>query len=300
MNGHLDEEDFAAFLDRRLSPAERERAEWHLAECSACRQELVEIGRILHLKPWRRSASETGTVWPFWLRFRFILQPAAFFLVFALLGYMLIFRSSTPFKESPHESTSPIAISAPRAEMKAQPAQPGKEKMPEDKMRERSTPAHVSEMQKLEAALPEDPQTGFSDQDAVGETAAGGVVSQSKAAAPIGMQDGKKGPAVSQQSQQQLQLSEAHEFAAKPDWISITGDLRVEELLDPTPLDLPAISNAECTFSVCVGPAGRISEYTIITPCDSKLELVLPQIVSRLVFKSADKPERRAVIVIRR
>ena len=41
--GHLRDVEMAAYLDRRLTGADRERAEAHLAECAECRQEMIAV-----------------------------------------------------------------------------------------------------------------------------------------------------------------------------------------------------------------------------------------------------------------
>lgn len=55
MNTHLTAELVAAYLDRGMSAVERETVEAHLADCGACRQELVEVARLRRASPqWRR------------------------------------------------------------------------------------------------------------------------------------------------------------------------------------------------------------------------------------------------------
>lgn len=44
---HMNELEIAAYLDRRLAPADRERVESHLAGCPECRDELVETRKLL-------------------------------------------------------------------------------------------------------------------------------------------------------------------------------------------------------------------------------------------------------------
>lgn len=45
--GHMNEFEVAAYLDRRLPAPDRDRLERHLAGCEDCRQEVSEIHRIL-------------------------------------------------------------------------------------------------------------------------------------------------------------------------------------------------------------------------------------------------------------
>lgn len=52
---HLAAEDVAAFLDRRLTTAERVGVEEHLADCSQCRGEVAAVRRLVNEKPTRRS-----------------------------------------------------------------------------------------------------------------------------------------------------------------------------------------------------------------------------------------------------
>jgi hypothetical protein len=49
--GHPESEEVAAYLDRTLALADRARVEAHLAECAECRQELVEVSRLLESAP---------------------------------------------------------------------------------------------------------------------------------------------------------------------------------------------------------------------------------------------------------
>ena len=44
---HLRDGELAAFVDGRLSPAERRRVEAHIDVCDPCRAELVEVGRAV-------------------------------------------------------------------------------------------------------------------------------------------------------------------------------------------------------------------------------------------------------------
>lgn len=45
--GHMNEFEMAAYVDRRLGPADRERVEGHLAECANCRHEVLEVRGML-------------------------------------------------------------------------------------------------------------------------------------------------------------------------------------------------------------------------------------------------------------
>ena len=49
---HLSPADVAAYVDGVLPPSERSRVEGHLADCDACRSELVAVARLL--RPQRR------------------------------------------------------------------------------------------------------------------------------------------------------------------------------------------------------------------------------------------------------
>lgn len=44
---HLRDDELAAFLDGRLSTAERSRVEAHIDICNTCRAELVDVGRAV-------------------------------------------------------------------------------------------------------------------------------------------------------------------------------------------------------------------------------------------------------------
>ena len=52
---HLTAEDVAAFLDRRMTAAERAGAEAHLADCRECRAEIADVRRLVSATPARRS-----------------------------------------------------------------------------------------------------------------------------------------------------------------------------------------------------------------------------------------------------
>jgi hypothetical protein len=45
---HMRDVEVAAYLDRRLSGPDRERAEAHLADCAECRREVQEVHRLLN------------------------------------------------------------------------------------------------------------------------------------------------------------------------------------------------------------------------------------------------------------
>lgn len=51
---HLTAEDVAAFLDRRMSAADRTGVEAHLADCPRCRGEIAAVQRLLIARPVRR------------------------------------------------------------------------------------------------------------------------------------------------------------------------------------------------------------------------------------------------------
>ena len=52
---HSSASDISAYLDRTLSAGDRTRVEAHLADCSECRQEVVELSRLLRSRPARHS-----------------------------------------------------------------------------------------------------------------------------------------------------------------------------------------------------------------------------------------------------
>jgi len=52
---HLESSEVAAYLDRALSPSDRSRIDVHLADCDACRAEVIEVARLLRTQPRRRS-----------------------------------------------------------------------------------------------------------------------------------------------------------------------------------------------------------------------------------------------------
>lgn len=52
---HLENGQVAAYLDRALSPADRVAVEAHLAECDACRAEVVALAGVLRTAPRRRA-----------------------------------------------------------------------------------------------------------------------------------------------------------------------------------------------------------------------------------------------------
>ena len=50
-SGHLENGEVAAYLDGALSPSERTRVEAHLADCDACRMEVIDVGRLVRARP---------------------------------------------------------------------------------------------------------------------------------------------------------------------------------------------------------------------------------------------------------
>ena len=81
---HLDSSDVASYLDRALPLVERERVEAHLAECSPCREEVIEVSRLR-----RRRAVRRG-----WL----VLAPIA---AAAAIAVIVISRPSGPLETGP-------------------------------------------------------------------------------------------------------------------------------------------------------------------------------------------------------
>jgi hypothetical protein len=58
--GHLTSEEVAAYLDRALTPSDRSRVEAHLVDCAECRDELVDLTRLLRTRPRRRWVLSVG------------------------------------------------------------------------------------------------------------------------------------------------------------------------------------------------------------------------------------------------
>jgi anti-sigma factor RsiW len=56
--GHVSDMLIASYLDRRMSDADREQFENHLAECQVCRSAVIEARSLLHRlrPPWRVNA----------------------------------------------------------------------------------------------------------------------------------------------------------------------------------------------------------------------------------------------------
>jgi hypothetical protein len=52
---HLENGQVAAYLDRAIPPADRLAVEAHLAECDACRAEVVALAGVLRTAPQRRA-----------------------------------------------------------------------------------------------------------------------------------------------------------------------------------------------------------------------------------------------------
>ena len=51
---HLEAGEVAAYVDRRLAPAERDRVEKHLSVCPECRGEVIEVAHVARTLPRRR------------------------------------------------------------------------------------------------------------------------------------------------------------------------------------------------------------------------------------------------------
>ena len=54
---HLEAGEVAAYIDRRLAPAERDRVEKHLSVCPECRGEVIEVAHVARTLPRRRRWS---------------------------------------------------------------------------------------------------------------------------------------------------------------------------------------------------------------------------------------------------
>jgi len=50
-SGHLESGEVAAYLDGALAPSERTGVEAHLADCDACRREVVEVASLVRARP---------------------------------------------------------------------------------------------------------------------------------------------------------------------------------------------------------------------------------------------------------
>jgi len=86
---HLKDDVLAAYLDGALPAAERREAEDHLAECTRCRDELVDISKLIAdrggVRRWPRLAASVAAL-------------AAAAIAFAMIG---------PWRAAPGPSTSP-------------------------------------------------------------------------------------------------------------------------------------------------------------------------------------------------
>lgn len=82
-SGHLTSEHLAAFLDGRLTGAERERAVRHFASCAECREELTELRDVLD------APRATGS-----RRWVAVAAAAAAIVAFAMIPRMV--RESSP------------------------------------------------------------------------------------------------------------------------------------------------------------------------------------------------------------
>ena len=50
-SGHLESGEVAAYLDGALAPSDRTDVEAHLADCDACRMEVVDVARLVRARP---------------------------------------------------------------------------------------------------------------------------------------------------------------------------------------------------------------------------------------------------------
>ena len=98
---HLSEATIARLLDGDLSGAERQAAEAHLAECSACRDELAEVRAILRSAPERRRLVPR----------RLVAAAAAA----ALLFFVWPWAERAPEEPLPHRDPALTTTLAPRA-----------------------------------------------------------------------------------------------------------------------------------------------------------------------------------------
>jgi len=98
---HLSDEDVAAYLDRALPQSERTRIEAHLDECDRCRDEVVDVLRLLR----RRSGTRR------WVGGLGIAAAAAAVLLLAINPAGLNWRPGSTFREGPLTSaTAPTPI----------------------------------------------------------------------------------------------------------------------------------------------------------------------------------------------
>ena len=94
---HLNDDVLAAYLDRALPATERRVAEDHLADCAACRDELIAISKLIadraRARRWPRLVASAGAV-------------AAAAIAFAVVGpWRVAPGPSTPPGERTREST---------------------------------------------------------------------------------------------------------------------------------------------------------------------------------------------------
>ncbi len=60
MRGHLHSNDLAAYIDRTLDDDARAQLEDHLADCAACRAELIGAHRVVRSRPLHRRPIVLG------------------------------------------------------------------------------------------------------------------------------------------------------------------------------------------------------------------------------------------------
>jgi len=109
---HLEAGEVAAYLDRAVSPAERDRIELHLADCAACRAEVHDVARLLRTAPVARR--------------RYVRVGLAAAAILALLTVPRLYRPAPPGDVAQREpavtsTVAPTAV-APRGSTTGVPA----------------------------------------------------------------------------------------------------------------------------------------------------------------------------------
>ena len=115
MNDHISAEDFAAYIDRMLSPEKKSELESHFSQCPACLNELLEIAVIMDSRQGKISAhflkralGEKSKTAQSILHLRLFFEIAAVLVVVVFIGYLFI--SNNLFWQIPEQQRPAVMM----------------------------------------------------------------------------------------------------------------------------------------------------------------------------------------------
>ena len=320
MNDHLSEEQLAAYIDGTTDRKTRSTVERHLSHCDLCLDDLADLRKIAGertpvpepLLKQALSRFPAGNEEEKRLRFplanRWALRAAALFAAAMLLGYFLIIErpaiipSRAVIEISDKETVKPDESLPVLTDRKAaSKSLPAPAKIEKKSARRKIEPPAAADAKTNKPLLEKD---GRMDEVQVSREEEAG---KRKEAAPVSQQVRleaqkglpSKGPA--QQTRLRAQQDQAVGAALQvqvqemaPPAVTIEGDVALGDLQNKEILGGFLHFREPLTARIDIDPQGKVIEVAFETRIALEQEILLRELIGKLLFPPSDKKLRRA------